>query len=270
LRTLLLFFATFGLSVFVQAQIAPEFFRCESPLTDTSQLQADLAALSANVLKDLPEAEEKRLRTVFRRTFNKYLKHYRQGSTLANVLQSGHYDCLSGTIVFAHLLQQAGFHTTIYETNIHVFLTVTLSSKREVLIETTDPINGLVTSPVMVARRKEEYIRRFATYQEQEASHYRSAFHIMRAIPFQELADLQCFNRAVTAYNSKQFALATDYLFRSQPLMTTERGMELMVLSLEGILVHYSLESEKQLALLDAIEQYKDRLSHLPKLAVYK
>lgn len=263
-------FAIFGLSVFAQAQIAPEFFRCEVSTTDTAQLQADLAALSANVLKDLPESEEKRLRTVFRRIFNKYLKHYRQGSTLANVLQSGHYDCLSGTIVFAHVLRQAGFSTAIYETNIHVFLTVALSNGGEVLIETTDPMNGLVTAPAMVARRKEEYVSRFSAYREQEASHYRSEFQIMRAIPFQELAGLQCFNRAVTAYNNKQFALAADYLFQSQSLMSTERGMELMVLSLEGILAHHSLTSEKQVTLLDAIEQYKSRLSRLPKLAVYK
>ncbi|WP_250630472.1 hypothetical protein [Rhodoflexus caldus] len=270
MRTLLLSFIVFWLYAFAQAQIAPEFFRCEAQSADTAQLQANLAALSDNVLKDLPESEEKRLRTIFRRIFNKYLKHYRQGSTLANVLQSGHYDCLSGTIVFAHVLRQAGFQTVVYETNIHVFLTVVLGNGVEVLIETTDPINGLVTSPTMVARRKEEYIRRFAAYREQEASHYRSEFQIMRAIPFEELAGLQCFNRAVTAYNNKQFALAADYLFQSQSLMTTERGMELMILSLEGILAHHSLTSEKQLALLDAIEQYKSKLSRLPKLAVYK
>jgi len=255
--------------VLAQAQIASEFFCCETQSADTAQLQADLAVLSANVLKDLPQAEEKRLRAVFRRVF-KYLKHYRQGSTLTNVLQSGHYDCLSGTIVFAYVLNQAGFQTIVYETNIHVFLTVKLSNGREALIEATDPINGLLTSPIAVARRKEEYMRKFTDYQEREAAYYRSEFDIMRAIPFQELAGLQCFNRAVTAYNNKQFALAADYLFQSQSLMNTERGMELMILSLEGILAHHLLTIEKQLALLYAIEQYKSCLSTLPKSIVYK
>ncbi|WP_448518122.1 hypothetical protein [Rhodoflexus sp.] len=269
MKTLFVSLLSFWLSIVAQAQVASDFFCCEIPAADTARLQAELNNLSAQVLKDLPEQEEKKLRTVFRRVFNKYLKNYKQGSTLADVLQSANYDCLSGTIIFAYVLRQAGFQVTVYETNIHVFLTVLLNSGKEVMIETTDPINGLILSPMVTARRKEEYTRRFAMYQEQEQTHYRSAFQIMRAIPFHELAALQCFNRAVAAYNNKEFAIAADFLFKSQSLMMTERGMELMVLALEGILSKHELTIDKQLALLDAIEFYKSRLSHLPKLVAH-
>lgn len=270
MRALLLSVLTFWLYVFANAQISSKFFHCEEPAADTAHLQAALNTLTNSVLQELPAQEEKKLRTIFRRIFNKHLKNYKQGSTLADLLQTAHYDCLSGSILFAHVLQRAGFRVTVYETNIHVFLTVTLSNGREVMIETTDPINGLITSPALIAKRKEEYVRRFAAYREKEAAYYRSEFQIMRTIAFEELAGLQCFNRAVTAYNNQQFALAADFLFKSQSLMTTERGMELMILALEGILAHHRLTNEQRLTLLEAIESYKLQLSRLPKLAVYK
>lgn len=268
LKKPLAFLFAFWSIVFAKAQIASDFFCCEESATDTAALQAKLTAVSTKVLENLPASEEKALRLIFRRLFNKYLRYYKQGSTLTETLLFGNYDCLSGSILFAHLLQKAGFHVIVYETNIHVFLTVLLSDGSEVLIETTDPVNGLVMSATAVAKRKEEYLRRFAAYREAETSHFRSEFQIMRTIPFEELAGLQCFNRAVAAYNRRRFALAADFLFKSQSLMNTERGMELMVLSLEGILASYELAPEKRVALLQAVEQYKTRLKHLPKLAL--
>ncbi|MCS7018657.1 MAG: hypothetical protein RMJ87_00955 [Cytophagales bacterium] len=251
------------------AQIPSHFLACEVDASDTVRLQQQLAIVSASTLKDLPASEEKRLRAIFRRLFNRHLKYYKQGSTLADLLQTNHYDCLSGSMLFAYVLQQDGFRVNIYETNIHIFLTVFLSSGKEVLIETTDPIGGLITSPALVSKRKAEYMQRFAAYQETETSHFRSEFHIMRVIPFEALADLQCFNCAVAAYNRQQFAIAADFLFKSPTLMNTERGMELMVLALEGILAHHHLTPEKQLALWETIDAYKVKLKKLPKLAIY-
>ncbi|MDW8210089.1 MAG: hypothetical protein RMJ44_03295 [Cytophagales bacterium] len=264
----MLFQVAFGLYLWAGAQISSDFFACSSTGADTAYFQQKMDALAAEVLKDLPSHEEKRIKTIHRRLFARYLRDYRQGSLLTDVLQHRQYDCLSGTIVFAYLLKKAGFQPVIYETNVHIFLTTFLSDGREVLIETTDPIGGVVTSQLQVAQRKEEYRRRFSSYQEREPGYYRSEFQIMRVVPFEELAGLQCFNQAVRAYNHGLFASAAEYLFKSQPLMATERGIELMILALKGILATHSLSFEKQNALLKAMAAYEDKLKNFPRLAI--
>src|SRR5882672_8837405 len=67
------------------------------------------------------------LKTVFHQTEKTFLKTYVPYSEFSEVFNTGNYDCLTATSLFAHLLDQLNFTYRIVETNYHIFLLVKTS-----------------------------------------------------------------------------------------------------------------------------------------------
>lgn len=60
-----------------------------------------------------------------------------------DTFESGVFDCVSGSLILAGLLDYFGFDFKIVETTHHVFLEVEISDE-VVLFEVTDPLDGFI------------------------------------------------------------------------------------------------------------------------------
>ena len=96
------------------------------------------------------------LRKVFVETHKKFLKNYSQYADMNEIFSSGNYDCLTATSMYSIVLDRLDFDYSIIETNYHIFIVVN-TSRGEVLLETTDPLNGFVTDSKMIDQRIGNY-----------------------------------------------------------------------------------------------------------------
>ncbi len=151
--------------------------------------------------------DQERLHAIFRKTQKEFLHRYTQYSNIDD-LAEGEFDCLTGTSLFAEILNRAGFQFRIMETTYHIFLLVN-TSKGEVLIETTDRFGGFMTSPAAIAKRIEDYRLELPTERNSKTT-YAYEFDLYSEISQEQLAGLLYFNQAVKAYNQGKWVLCSE------------------------------------------------------------
>lgn len=125
----------------------------------------------------------------------------------------GSYDCVSGSLILAGLLDYFGFDYEIKETTYYVFSKVKVDNEF-IVLEVTDPINGFILD-------KEAQKAYMEKYQSAEAAPNQwsvlttnqgdNAPAIYRSINFQNLIGLQYFNQAINHYNNKNELLAYQF-----------------------------------------------------------
>ncbi|MGI9541743.1 MAG: hypothetical protein ACR2MX_00710 [Cyclobacteriaceae bacterium] len=144
------------------------------------------------------------LRYLFYKVHQKYLSHYRPQSSFTDLLATKEYDCLTGTALYAMILDALDVDHKIVETEFHIFLLVQ-GKESEILFETTDPLSGFIRD----ARQVKETITRFSqpTAQNEEA-YYQFSFNIYNHIDLRQLAGLHYYNQAVSFYNQQKMELA--------------------------------------------------------------
>ncbi len=161
---------------------------------------ADLRALAEKMEKKRPRHTEAGfVRMLFSQMHRQVLKQFKEGTTLAEALQTGAYNCLTASTFFALLLDHFQVSYRIVETNYHIFLLANVGGSTW-LIETTDPLNGIVSKP-------EEVEARIAFYRQMpppvtgalRGYAYRKDY--FRVLSVQELRGLDYFNQAVCALN---------------------------------------------------------------------
>ena len=85
---------------------------------------------SADILSFLGKLENRRnstksdvdfLKVVFGKVHNKFLKHYEDYVSFNDLISRGGYNCLTGTAVYALVLDHFGFDYKVIETNYHIF-----------------------------------------------------------------------------------------------------------------------------------------------------
>ncbi|MBI3482873.1 MAG: hypothetical protein HY015_07855 [Bacteroidetes bacterium] len=150
----------------------------------------------------------KLVKNLFVRAHKEFLKNYRAYSQVNDIFEKGNYDCLSGTYFFANSLEQLGFSYKIYETNYHIFMTVK-TSRGEVLLESTDCANGLVTDQNLIKERISKYQQSKTT---PGAQLYLSKLRLFHELLPSQLPGLLYFNRAVEAFNKNELINCCVYL----------------------------------------------------------
>jgi len=155
--------------------------------------------------------------------YKHYLLEYAENAAFQQIFEDGQYDCLTGTLLFAYVLNGAGFEVEIWETNVHVYLKVVLQGEEEVLIESTDRINGVIVSPAMVSDKLAAY--RFDS-RAANKGYYKE--NIYRKIEVSELLGLLYYNRAVKAYHLHAFQQSAALLAKSFKFYESERNHTLL------------------------------------------
>ncbi|MEQ9301652.1 MAG: tetratricopeptide repeat protein [Cyclobacteriaceae bacterium] len=118
------------------------------------------------------------------------------------------YDCVTGTALYALVLNSLNIDFSIKETDFHVYLLVHLPGK-DILLEPTDPIYGFIDNPIVISDRIRTYRNGEAFGSSENGLSVNSksnSFHISfyrdRVISLQQLAGLQYYNLSTHAFNN--------------------------------------------------------------------
>lgn len=205
-------------------------------------------SLSEKVWNDLVEeldskASNKRnefkfLRQVFEKTHQKLLKKYEQHSTFNTMLSEGKFDCVSGSAALSLLLERYGYSFDIVETDYHVFIVANLEGQK-VVLESTLPIGGMITTPSEVEKYLDSY--KPTKNAQLKALNQRLAGpevdysdnSIFRKVNLKQLAGLQYYNDAIVHFNAQAFSYAVDQLSKAYTLYPSDRILGLRELSID-------------------------------------
>jgi len=144
-----------------------------------------------------------------------YLKEYQSYATLENLMTDHKYDCVSGTALYALLLDALQINFTIQEMTYHMYLEIPVGNGR-VLIESTDPLSGLTLGAEAVAARE-------AQYRTEEIDPEVYTQPIQAQVGLSELVGLSHFNAAVHHYNQQQLVAARQHLQQAIQWYPAER-----------------------------------------------
>lgn len=222
-----------------------------------NSLQAIFDALEQEKKKGT--SEQKLLSVVFNKLFDTYLHKYKALTVFEKTIMQKEFDCLTGTLLFALVLEKLGFQYAIHETNYHVYLTVK-TKEGEVLIEATDRQFGLEMNPHLISKRIKTYHYQYEREKDRNKDAYMFLEKIDRQIELPQLIGLQYFNRAVNAYNQKNYEQAMSILKQSMQLYDAERSAGLMVLTINQCLQSPDLQAHKRQKLLHYQEFYAHKL----------
>jgi hypothetical protein len=173
-----------------------------------AQTHAELSGFCQQLVKKRKKflSEPQFLYYVFRQTRQRYLHHYQPYPLFTALLRDSVYNCVSGTALYAWVLNRLGFHTEIRETNCHAYLRVK-TTRSEYLIDATDPYNGFVSDDEMLIVRRELWYA---------SNELRSGKPLNQAITLTQLAGLQYFNEAVKAFNRRSFEKCLVFLEKAE------------------------------------------------------
>lgn len=182
----------------------------------TRELQVQFEEKLNNYLKELrgkqakQQNEKKFLEYLFFKTHKVFLKKYDKYTDFAQMLSTGNYDCLSGSLLYAYLLDRLGYEYQINETLYHVYVTVQ-TSQEQYLFESTDPLHGFVCNKKEIATRVAFYINgqsTSSTFEGISSNEYQFQSEAVAEIGLKEAGALQFYNQAIVDYNNKDLAQA--------------------------------------------------------------
>ncbi|QSE98223.1 hypothetical protein [Fulvivirga lutea] len=181
---------------------------------------------------------------MFYKVHRKALKNYQQYTSLASTIESGHYDCLSATSLYALLLKDLGYSPKLVETTYHIFLMVEVDSK-QFLFESTDPINGFVESDNEIKKRLEDYSdENNGQLANSKKSYYQYNTSVNEKIGMVKLVGLQYYNEAVSHYNAQQLIPTIDLLEKASFFYHSDRITEFGLVLAQAIVNDDTLEEK--------------------------
>lgn len=175
------------------------------------------------------------VRFLFSKTHQEYLKKYEDYAPISKLFNSGSYNCLTGTILYALLLDHFQIPYQVIETNYHIFI-LAETAQGKILIEATDPFNGFVTNLQEIESRIKAYKENLTPMSNSKMHYYQFSFELFRAVSLKELQGLLYYNKAVVAFNHQDLqesaqSLKKAYTFYSSPRI--DEFSQILLLSLQ-------------------------------------
>lgn len=157
---------------------------------------------------------------VFHRIHKKYLRNYDYPGAFTGIFNKGRYNCVTGAALYASVLEQLGYTYQLYETRFHVFLTVRSRDARQVMYETTDPLNGFISNENEIQKRINAYLEneRLQLEKTEALTPPFDTKPLLNKITLRELAGLHYYNLAVSAINKCDSVAAKNALLKAQIL----------------------------------------------------
>ena len=148
---------------------------------------------------------------------NKLLKDFKKEADLAALVEDGIYNCLTATLLYAHLLSALEVKYEVLEYPYHVNLLVK-NGEESFLFETTNPLAGFIDQQAEI----EKNIAYHMAGGGKEVL-LPSTYKTCNRISFKELAGLLYFNKAVYLFNEGNYEAAKLAVARAQLLYPSGR-----------------------------------------------
>ncbi len=167
------------------------------------------------------------LEKLFYKIHRKNLKWYDNYVTLNQLLEYGEYDCLTGTALYALILDELKIPYTIQEFDFHVLTIVHLPSK-DIILESTDRDYGFKTEQEDVARHLNQFLTPGANQSGKRTviGNHATVTHgseVNLQITLRELVGLQYYNLAIASYNEGLLFESKKYIDKAVVLHPSER-----------------------------------------------
>ena len=190
------------------------------------------------------------LQNVFFKTHHRFLKRYSPSATFQELFDTGTYGCLSGSALYAIILDHFGFRYTIRELPNHVYLRIHLGDQL-VVFESTDPINGFIKNKKQIdelTKRYEDRSRDLHTLFSVEAKtgNVIKDGYINEDISLSQLAGLQYYNMSIYRYKAKDHLSALDCISTAISFYRSQRTEVLMRLVISAILRNELISKEQK------------------------
>lgn len=182
-------------------------------------------------------SEKEFVRFVFYKSHQKFLKLYQPAASFGDLTRKGVYNCLTGTALYALLLDHFEISHQVIETNYHIFILANVAGGK-VLLEATDPMSGFVDNAEEVEKRLEGYRanKLQASLRDSEIQ-YEFHFNLWETVSLTELTGLLYFNQAVQTFNAGKLEQTVAYLIeasRYRPSMRMEEFARLVTTSVSA------------------------------------
>lgn len=224
---------------------------CSSENLSKEELLAFMDKLQSR--KDSRKNDTDFLSQIFSKVHSKFLKQYEDYSSFGDLLKNGKYDCLTGTALYALILDYFDFKYKIIETNYHIFLLV--ESTEPVLFEATDPEYGFVRGKKLIDERLDKYKKNQNSAEGATTASYNFSFDLFNEVGLNELTGLLFYNLSIDAYNNHQLEQSVDLLDKASVFYKSERIKEFSQVILLTLL-HSNLENS-------AKQNYVNRMKSL-------
>ncbi|SDL69301.1 hypothetical protein SAMN05421823_107268 [Catalinimonas alkaloidigena] len=165
------------------------------------------------------------LRFLFHRVQRDYFHEFYSYSGVDQILTQGRFNCLSATAFYALLLQEFDYRFHIMETPLHTYLLVE-TTRGQVLLETTDPAHGFVTSARRIKNLQQQY-QHDALRALREGSTPGQFRSVLEEISLENLCGLQYYNRAIDSYNRGEYDAAVRWLTEGYAYYPSSRFVDL-------------------------------------------
>jgi hypothetical protein len=175
------------------------------------------------------------LEYMFVRTHQRFLKQFEDYPSFGRTLTDGTYNCLTGTALYALLLDHFGFPYQIIETNYHIFL-LTEAVGSSILIEATDPTGGFISDDEVIRKRIAAYRENNAGRDPSSQQVYRYNFDLYNTVSLDQLQGLLQYNLAIEAYNQQELPAAVSELKKSIETYQSPRIYEMSQILLLAVM----------------------------------
>lgn len=155
--------------------------------------------------------------SVFQKTQSRFFQHYTQYAQFHELFESGTYNCLTGTIIYAIIFQHLGYNVQMFETRYHSFLIVSLGNN-QVLVESTDALNGVVVGKNNVDHQVKGYLDKEASAPEDPSAMSLKDYAPIQSVTLTQLIGLHYLNTAVVNINAGDFKRAIKDLGQARTL----------------------------------------------------
>ena len=175
----------------------------------------------AAIQADGSSSEMKMLKRTYRLVREEFLLKYRVHASLSETLESGIYDCLTATALYAATLERLHIRYDIMETNYHIFIMI-YTTRGTVLLEATDPVSGLVTGADEIHDHLTSYHLQQPTLPSNRVLNNYS-FEIFRSISNHSVIGLLYFNQSARAFNDGDYLSSAQLLREAKSWYDTPR-----------------------------------------------
>jgi hypothetical protein len=168
------------------------------------------------------KSESAFLKYVFTKTHQRFLKHYEEYATFNDLLTTKTYNCLTGTALYALILQRLNISQEIIETNYHIFLLADTNTGK-VLFEATDPMKGFMSNDHEIENRINTYRQNTILQASSDKAYYRFKTPLYNRITLDGITGLLHYNLAVEAYNKQDLQSSITHLDKAISLYQSSR-----------------------------------------------
>lgn len=188
------------------------------------------------------KSRKRKIQLIYKKVHDKFLKHYKENAKFSDIFETGNYNCVGATALFALVFDEFDINYAIKEKPTHVYL-VADTLGLQTTIETTLPNSGVLTYNSKFKNDFINYLKKNKLITKAEYNNtttdylFQKYFNSDKSINLTKLGAIQYYNNGLLALNSEEFKRATDQFKKAILLNPSNSNKYLYNISLSNALI---------------------------------